>query len=116
MFELQCHTAHKELLAGTCPWCGRFIVDGRDEQSRLDIGALLARENIRALLVDKEAIPLLCPALRHADAATRRTAATLIGRIGPDAKEALPALRVLLLDEDQLVRDTAQAAINNIDR
>ena len=52
-------------------------------------------------------------ALSHEDADTRAKAAVFLGKIGPDAKEALPALRWLLLDEDQLVRRAAEEAIKN---
>jgi hypothetical protein len=29
VFGSQCQTAHEELLAGKCPWCGRVVVYGR---------------------------------------------------------------------------------------
>ena len=41
----RCATAHARLLAGTCPWCGRPIVNGRvieDSLTGSDVGAVLA--------------------------------------------------------------------------
>jgi hypothetical protein len=36
--------------------------------------------------------------------------------LGPDATESLPASRLMLLDENRLVRDAAQEAIMHIDK
>jgi len=85
-------------------------------QRGIDIRDFLSHGVPNDCLVRKIAIPLLITALRHTDATTRRTAAIILGKIGPDAKEALPALRVLLLDDDQPVRDAAQEAITKIDK
>jgi HEAT repeat protein len=52
----------------------------------------------------------------YEDADTRARAAAFLGKIGTDAKEALPTLRWLLLDEDQRVRDSAEEAIKRIDK
>ena len=29
VFELLCKTAHENLLAGKCPWCGQVVINGR---------------------------------------------------------------------------------------
>jgi HEAT repeat protein len=49
-----------------------------------------------------------------ANAAARKILATLLGQIGPDAKEALPMLSLLLEDEDEKVRAAAREAIRKI--
>jgi HEAT repeat protein len=44
----------------------------------------------------------------------RNKAADSLGALGPDAKEALPKLRKLLADEDEIVRIAAENAIGKI--
>ena len=48
------------------------------------------------------------------DPECRAQAATALGHMGADAKEALPLLTKLKLDEDKAVREAAAAAINQI--
>jgi HEAT repeat protein len=44
----------------------------------------------------------------------RRTAAEAMGQIGPDARSAVPALTEALKDEDEKVRQAAQAALKKV--
>ena len=60
------------------------------------------------------AVPQLADVLRHPDPRLRRAAAETLGRIGPLARPALPALRRALGDEDAEVRVLASDAILNI--
>ncbi len=53
---------------------------------------------------------------RTPDDQTRIAAAGVLGRFGPVAKEAIPALKKLKLDPDMQVRDAAAAAIERINR
>jgi HEAT repeat protein len=53
-----------------------------------------------------DALPALTEALRSDDAASRRAAARALGRLGPAAKEAAPALIAALGDRDPAVRET----------
>ena len=51
-----------------------------------------------------EALPSLVQSLKHRDPAARTRAAVSIGRMGPIAKEAVPALTATLKDRDVSVR------------
>ncbi len=52
--------------------------------------------------------------LTDEDEGIRRNAAIALGKIGPAAKDAIPALTEALKDEDEEVRDRAQAALKKI--
>jgi HEAT repeat protein len=60
------------------------------------------------------AIPSLVKALKDGDVRVRRTAAEVLGRFGPLARQAVPALREALGDEDAEVRENASLAMLNI--
>jgi hypothetical protein len=60
----------------------------------------------------KKKVAVLCSALNDADC--RAQAATELGKLGPDAKDAVPLLTKLKLDPDKEVRDVAAAALDQI--
>jgi HEAT repeat protein len=67
--------------------------------------------------IGKGAVPALCEALLDADPIVRRWAANVLGRIGPDAGEAVDALAALALtDADSTVQDAARGALLAIER
>src|SRR5206468_1700770 len=59
----------------------------------------------------KIAIPNLIDALNNSDARVRRVAAESLGKVGPAASAAVPALRRALGDEDNEVRVQASDAL-----
>jgi HEAT repeat protein len=60
------------------------------------------------------AIPNLVKALQDGDVRIRRSAAEVLGKFGPLARQAVPALREALGDDDAEVRENASLAILNI--
>jgi hypothetical protein len=54
--------------------------------------------------------------LRQSDAVARSRAAEALGKLGPAAMAAVPALEELALDQDETVRESAAAAIRKIAR
>jgi hypothetical protein len=60
------------------------------------------------------AVPELILALQDPNPLLRRQAASVLARIGPDAKSAVPALTALLDDPDERVRKTATYALGQI--
>jgi hypothetical protein len=58
-------------------------------------------------------VPLLTTALRDGDWSVRKRAAESLGRMGPSAKAAVPALFALLSSEED--RDAARGALREID-
>ncbi len=66
--------------------------------------------------VGAESVPPLRALLNHPQPPVRRWAATMLGNLGPDAYEAVPALGETLSDNDALVRAAAQAALSAIER
>jgi HEAT repeat protein len=60
------------------------------------------------------AIPSLVKALKDSDVRVRRSAAEVLGKFGPLARQAVPALREALGDDDTEVRENASLAILNI--
>jgi HEAT repeat protein len=70
----------------------------------------------RASAGTDEGVPALLAALDAAKTPEgRRAVARALGDIGPPARDALPKLKPLLKDRDQTVRETAEAAIKNIE-
>jgi HEAT repeat protein len=57
----------------------------------------------------------LAEALRDQDAFVRREAANSLGRFGPDAKQAVPALLAAAQDRQPKVRQAASQALKQID-
>jgi HEAT repeat protein len=90
----------------------------QDPDSRADAAATLAKLTPPA----REAVPALVEALRakpvaHAAEARRIKLSIMyaLARIGPDAKAALPALRKLTMDSDDVVSAYARQWIKQID-
>ena len=64
--------------------------------------------------IGKPAVPQLVNALRHRDPSVRRQAASVLAKIGPDARAAAPMLTAALDDEDLAVRKAASRALGEI--
>ncbi len=62
------------------------------------------------------ALPVLQRALRDEDDHCRRVAAASLGIMGPEAREAVPALKAMQQDRDQLVRQAATEALEKIEQ
>jgi HEAT repeat protein len=60
-------------------------------------------------------VPNLAQRLRHKEATERRRAADVLGRLGPGARAAIPALLVAACDGDAGVRKAAAAALDQVD-
>ena len=67
-------------------------------------------------LCGRPAVETLEKFLCDQDAERRAIAACALGRIGPDAAEAIPALEVLLRDPDEFTRIVAAQALKRIGR
>lgn len=65
--------------------------------------------------VGSPCLPYLIKAMSSSDRVQRENAATTLGRIGPEAREAIPALNNALQDGHGWVRDAATRAIQLID-
>jgi HEAT repeat protein len=61
-----------------------------------------------------KALPVLIEALKHPDLLVRRRAAEALGGRGPQAKDALPALRAVAQDPEPEVRQAAADAVKRI--
>lgn len=64
--------------------------------------------------VGKAAVPALIRGLRHDDLYVRGEAVRLLGRLGPDARDAAPHLKRLLDDEDPFIGKAAAAALSKV--
>jgi hypothetical protein len=63
----------------------------------------------------KEAVPVLIYQLANPRADVRQWAATLLGELGPIARDSIPSLSDALRDTDESVRDAARSALEKID-
>ncbi len=73
-----------------------FLIGGKGcqcEECLWEYGSVLGQFGVAA-------IPLLISALHHECVGVRMEAAETLGRLGPVAHEAIPALRIALMDED----------------
>jgi HEAT repeat protein len=61
-----------------------------------------------------DSLPVVCEALRHPDKGVRLAAIAALQRLGPLAKEALPALREATEDCELAVRVAARRALQSI--
>jgi len=140
IFWQLCEKKHASLLVGQCPWCGRGIFEGRPNDEWRDFDLLF--EGLRGLAAGKakssvdrpeiievmvalfeklgrdtrNSVPILCAGLSHADASVRLAAVNALGRIGPPAKDSLPALRTLLeVEWAPMVRKAVESAIKQIE-
>ena len=74
----------------------------------------LAQIDPKCSQVAIQSVPLLVKGLADPEPKIRVEAAAALGKIGPLAKEALPALKIAANDRDQLVRAAAAAALQSI--
>lgn len=63
----------------------------------------------------KPVVPGAITALENESLLVRICTASLLGKIGPDARSAIPALKKRLKDDDETVRERAQEAIHKIE-
>jgi HEAT repeat protein len=62
----------------------------------------------------KDVLAVLQETLKSPDPWARRQAARCLGSLGPNAKDATPALSAVLEDKDEGVRDAAAKALKGI--
>lgn len=86
----------------------RNLLKNENEPLRLYAARALAEMGL-------EALPALVEALGHKEAPVRYWAATGLGNIGPNAKQAIPALSQALEDASASVRTSAALALWKID-
>lgn len=103
MFHNQCKVVHKDLLAGTCPWCGCAIIDAQ----------VVSWPRIERRLA--AALPVVLIRMLK-DEKFRCAAARALGKLGPEAKSAIPALSELLNDTNEDIRKAASKALEKIKR
>lgn len=86
----------------------------------LAVGCLLVLNlssvHARSLVFLGKSVDVWQKSLSDADASVRRSAAFALGRMGEDARDAVPDLVARLRDEDDKVRDMAASAIGDIAR
>jgi HEAT repeat protein len=104
--------AYGPLAADAVPALAKAVVSKDDDDMR--VGAIRALDAIGTEAAP--AIPALIDALSQGTDRVRRAAAVLLGKFGPVARSALPALRRALNDRDADVRRYASDAILNIER
>ncbi len=102
VFQNQCKLVHKDLLAGTCPWCGCGIINGQ----------VVSWPPWPPRRVAAARVIVLIGMLK--DENFRCAAARALGKLGPDAKSAIPALSELLNDKDEDIRKAASHALKKI--
>jgi hypothetical protein len=81
-----------------------------DPEFRVRVQAAMAFQKF-----GQRGVPGLAAMLRDPDPTVRHIAVSNLGLLGAQAKEALPALHVLLADSDQAVRQDAERALSQID-
>ena len=64
--------------------------------------------------IARQSVPLLIKGLADAEPRVRMQAAVSLGRLGPLAKDAAPALKTILHDQDAMVRIAAEKALKAI--
>jgi HEAT repeat protein len=75
----------------------------------------LARIDPACAATAPKSVPVLVKALGDSEAMARRHAAESLGRLGPLAKPAVPALKAALKDPDDDVQAAAAAALERIE-
>jgi len=83
----------------------------RDQDADVRWAAVQALGNMKV----PEAVTPLIELLKEQDATVRRDAATALGRMGPKARQAIPALKALLQDRDADVCRAADEALQRIE-
>jgi len=93
-----------------------------EQQAETEFEALVAdRAAFEAVVsetlarIGAEAVPSLVYQLAHSRAGVRQWAATMLGELGPAAKEAVPPLQEALKDADAAVRSAARQALEKVD-
>lgn len=66
--------------------------------------------------IGKPAVPVLVKGLKDSEASMRMRCARILGKIGPDAKDAIPALMAATKDPDTVVYTEAKIALTKIQR
>jgi len=92
----------------------RKQIEEGDDFNQLISSWALVRVTPAAEGVAELTLPHLTRGLEHSRAFVRAEAAEGLGRLGPAAKPAVPALLKALQDEQQLVQEAARAALDNI--
>jgi hypothetical protein len=82
-----------------------ILLNERHHFARDAVPSVLGRPGLKA------AVPALTKALVDEDPSLRASAARALARIGPDAREALPALREMARASDRFERRTARSAL-----
>ncbi len=89
---------------------------GKRSGTGSDTPSILSWQAGRALTkIGPASIPQLLILLEHDDRYVRMTAVNALGNLGPQAKDAVPALNEALNDEDELVRQWAHVALERIE-
>jgi HEAT repeat protein len=83
-------------------------------QTRNHDRRILVACNNALLEMGQEIVPYIIPLLKDDDWEMRRGGAWLLGKVGPDAKDAVPALTEALNDTNAAVRMKAAEAIKKI--
>jgi HEAT repeat protein len=63
----------------------------------------------------KEVVPYLIDLLKDDTWEMRRGSAWMLGKLGPEARDAIPALTEALKDENEVVRQKAAEALKKIE-
>jgi hypothetical protein len=87
----------------------------RDPDTEVRLRAAEALQAIDSSVALPTVIQVLCEALHERDADDRKSAAYLLGNIGPPARAAVPSLTALLGDTDPEVRELAAKALEQIE-
>jgi HEAT repeat protein len=85
-----------------------------DREAAVRISVASALASVDAVQA-KTAVPVLLEILKDRDAENRRGAVFVLGQIGPDAREALPALKQSLKDPSSEVRQAVENSLKAID-
>jgi len=124
VFEELCQIAHKTLVLGKCPWCGHTIANGVERSPTCSVRVVIEERAHHELdegeaaamkKAVRKAVSSFLALLKHQKTTVRWSAAIFLGNLGPEAKEALPTLRLLLQDRNHLVRRAAEEAIKKIE-
>ena len=98
------------------------LIEAQQQIDDLELAALREQEWSTAIATaiaesGELAVPALISVLMHERADLRRWAATLLGRIGPEAEDAVEVLHTIALyDDDQQARRAAQWALEQIEK
>lgn len=118
MFQDLCQRVHKDLLAGTCPWCGCGIIKAQvcSLPHRRLISGQVCSLPLQRTSPGFSAVHIfvLIELLKYEE--FRCKAANALGELGPDAKIAVPVLTELLNDKNEEIRKAAREALEKIKR